>query len=76
MLASPGARARDDIALLLARPLPELADVVGLAEAGLAPDLLAESLRGAVPELADASDLVKQRLGTMPADRTGLLLVT
>ena len=52
------------------------ADVVGLAESGLAPDLLAESLRGAVPELADASDLAKQRLGTMPADRTGLLLVT
>jgi hypothetical protein len=37
------------------RPLPELADVVGLTEAGLAPDLLAESLQGAVFELADGS---------------------
>ena len=34
--------------------LPELADVIGLAEAGLAPDLLAESLGEAVLELADA----------------------
>ena len=38
--------------------VPELADVVGLAEAGLAPDLLAESLRGAALELADGSPAV------------------
>jgi hypothetical protein len=34
--------------------LLELADVIGLSEAGLAPDLLAESVGEAVLELADA----------------------
>ena len=34
--------------------LLELADVIGLSEAGLAPDLLAESIGEAVLELADA----------------------
>ena len=63
VLVSLGAAAVELLVLLgkVGHLLLELADVIGLSEAGLAPDLHAESVGEAVLELADAGGVALWR---------------